>query len=110
MKKTVKNSTYGQGAIGYEKVGKYEYWTLQYYDNSGKKLKKRFPYTKQGEENAKKFQKEVSRKKSDGVLVSCKHTVASWCEEYIQTYKINSLRDSSLAILLSTFNALRNLD
>lgn len=104
MKKTVKNSTYGQGTIGCEKVGKYEYWTFQFYDNSGKKQKKRFPHTREGLKNAKEFQKEVSRKKTDGVLVSCNHTVSSWIEEYIQTYKINSLRDSSLSILLLTFN------
>ena len=95
---------YGEGTIGREKVGKYEYYTLQYYDNSGKKQKKRFPYTKEGMKNAKKFQKEVSKKKADGVLVSTTHTVASWCEEYIQTYKVNGLRDSSLLILVQTFN------
>ena len=95
---------YGEGSIAYEKVGKYEYYALQYFDNMGKRQKKRFPYTKEGMKNAKKFQKEISKKKSDGVLVSTTHTVASWCEEYIQTYKVNGLRDSSLLILIQTFN------
>ena len=97
---------YGEGSLKEEKVGKYTYYCLQFYDNSGKKQKKRFPHTREGLKNAKEFQKEVSRKKTDGVLVSCNHTVAGWCEKYIQTYKIetNSLRDSSLSILLLTFS------
>ena len=95
---------YGEGSLKEEKVGGYKYWTLRYSDNTGKRMKKRFPYTRQGERDAKKFQNEIFKKKSDGLLVTCTHTVALWCEEYIQTYKINSLRDSSLAILLSTFN------
>lgn len=59
----VKNSNYGNGTIGYEKVGKYEYYALQYFDNAGKRHKKRFPHTKEGEKEAKNFQKEISRKK-----------------------------------------------
>ena len=95
---------YGEGTITYEKVGKYEYYALQYFDNTGKRQKKRFPYTKEGMKNAKKFQKEVGKKKADGVLVTTTHTVASWLEEYIQTYKINSLRKNSLLLLTQTYN------
>lgn len=94
---------YGDGTIGYEKIGRYGYYTLQYYDNTGKKQKKRFPYSKEGMKNAKKFQKEINKKKSDGVLVTTTYTVASWIEEYIQTYKTANLRDSSLLILVQTF-------
>ena len=97
-------SDYGNGSLKETKVGKYVYWTVRYYDNEGKQKWKRFPHTEQGKKEAKKFQKEVNKKKSDGVLVSCTHTVESWISEYIQTYKINSLRDSSLSILLLTFN------
>ena len=97
-------SDYGNGSLKETKVGKYVYWTVRYYDNEGKQKWKRFPHTEQGKREAKKFQKEVNKKKSDGVLVSCTHTVESWISEYIQTYKINSLRDSSLSILLLTFN------
>ncbi len=101
---TIKNSNYGDGTISREKVGAYDYYTLQYFDNAGKRQKKRFPYTKEGMKGAKKFQKEVNKKKADGVQISTTYTVASWCEKYIQTYKISSLRDSSLLIILQTFN------
>ncbi|MBQ7417761.1 MAG: site-specific integrase [Acidaminococcaceae bacterium] len=96
-------SDYGSGSLKETKVGSYVYWTVRYYDNNGIQKAKRFPHTEQGKRDAKKFQKEASKKKSDGVLVSTSHTVASWCEEYIQTYK-TSLRDSSLLILLQTFD------
>lgn len=96
---------YGDGTISYEKVGRrYEYWVYRYTDNAGKKLKKRFPHTKEGMKNAKKFQKETSKKKDDGVLVNTTYTVKSWIEKYIQTYKTSNLRDSSLLILIQTFN------
>ena len=94
---------YGQGTIGYEKVGKYEYYTLQYYDNNGKKQKKRFPYTKEGERNAKKYQKEVQKKKSNGTMITSTHTVATWTSEFINTYKIGSLKKSSLERILQSF-------
>lgn len=95
---------YGQGTIGYEKVGKYEYYTLQYYDNNGKKQKKRFPYTREGERNAKKYQKEVQKKKSEGTMVTSTHTVATWTSDFINTYKIGSLKKSSLERILQSFN------
>lgn len=94
---------YGQGTIGYEKIGKYEYYTLQYYDNNGKKQKKRFPYTKEGERNAKKYQKEVQKKKSNGTMITSTHTVATWTSEFINTYKIGSLKKSSLERILQSF-------
>lgn len=97
-------SSYGEGSIFHEKIGKYEYHSLQYFDNMGNRKTKRFPYTKEGLRNAKKFQKEISKKKSDGVLVATTHTVSSWIEEYIQTYKINSLRTNSLLVLTQTFS------
>ncbi len=95
---------YGQGTIGYEKIGKYEYYTLQYYDNNGKKQKKRFPYTREGERNAKKYQKEVQKKKSEGTMVTSTQTVATWTSELINTYKIGSLKKSSLERILQSFN------
>lgn len=95
---------YGEGSIFHEKIGKYEYHSLQYFDNMGNRKTKRFPYTKEGMRNAKKFQKEISKKKSDGVLVTTTHTVASWINEFIETYKINSLRTNSLLVLTQTFN------
>ena len=95
---------YGSGSLKETKVGKYEYWTVRYYDNDGKQKWKRFPHTEQGKRDAKKFQKEISRKKTDGVLVSSTHTVASWIDEYIQTFKINTLRDSSLERMSQTYS------
>ncbi len=93
---------YGNGSLKAENVGKYQYWTLQYYDNSGKKQKKRVPHTPEGLKNARMFQKEVCRKKSDGLLTTCNYTVADWLREYIDTYKANNLRDSSLLVLIQT--------
>ena len=93
---------YGEGSIKETKVGSYTYWTVRYYDNDGKQKAKRFPYNKQGLKDAKAFQKEVSRKKSDGLLTTCKYTVTDWLREYIDTFKANALRDSSLLILIQT--------
>lgn len=98
---------YGEGTITIEKVNGYQYYALQYFDNTGKRHKKRFPYTKEGMKSAKKFQKEISRKKSDGVLVTTTHTVSSWLEEYIKTYKSNPLRYNSLLVLSQTFNRIK---
>ena len=95
---------YGQGSLKETKIGSYQYWTVRFYDNAGKQQAKRFPHTEQGKREAKKFQKEVSKKKSDGVLTSTSYTVASWTENFIQTYKANSLRDNSLAILIQTYD------
>lgn len=97
-------SSYGEGSIFHEKIGKYEYHCVQYFDNMGKRKSKRFPYTKEGMKSAKTFLKEISKKKSDGVLVTTTHTVSSWIDEYIQTFKINSLRANSLSILVQTYN------
>lgn len=94
---------HGEGTIGYEKNGKYEYYCLQYYDGNGKKRKKRFPYTKQGERDAKKFQSEMFRKKADGIQISTTYTVASWIDQYIRTYKINTLRESSFNRIMQSY-------
>lgn len=95
-------SSYGEGSIFHEKIGKYEYYALQYFDNTGKRQKKRFPHSPEGLKNAKKYQKEVSRKKSDGLLTTCNYTVTDWLREYIDTFKANTLRDSSLMVLIQT--------
>ena len=99
-----KRADYGSGSLRKTKVGSYIYWTIRFYDNNGVQKAKRFPFTEQGKREAKKFQKEINKKKSDGVLITTTYTVASWIEEYIQTYKVNGLRDSSLLILVQTFN------
>ena len=99
----VKNSKYGNGTISYEKVGKYEYFSLQYFDGTGKRHKKRFPHTKEGEKEAKKFQKEISRKKDDGILVNTNYTLATWCSFYIKEFK-KDLKDSSLERMTQTFS------
>jgi len=95
-------TTYGNGSIVHEKNGNYQYYSLFYLDNFGKRKVKRFAYTKDGMKNAKKFQKEIGKKREDGVLVSTNHTVESWVSEYIHTYK-KSLRKNSLSILILTF-------
>ena len=95
---------HGDGTITQEQVGRYTYWVFRYSDDSGKKQKRRFPYTKEGMKNAKAFQKEIIKKKSDGIAVSTTYTVRSWIETFIQTYKASNLRDSSLLILIQTFN------
>ena len=96
-------SDYGNGSLKETKVGSYQYWTVRFYDNNGVQKAKRFPHTEQGKREAKKFQKEVSKKKSDGVLVSTSYTVASWTEYFIQNYK-KDLRKNSLSILIQTYN------
>ena len=95
---------YGDGSLKETKIGSYRYWTVRFYDNEGKQKAKRFPYTDEGKRQAKKFQNEIHNKKKSGVLVSCTHTVQSWTREYIDTYKINSLKDSSLERLIQTYN------
>lgn len=55
-------SDYGNGSLKETKVGSYQYWTVRFYDNNGVQKAKRFPHTEQGKREAKKFQKEVSKR------------------------------------------------
>ncbi len=87
---------HGNGTLTVTKVGKYTYWTVRYYDNTGARKTKRFPHTEEGKRNAKKFHASIKMKKAKGELVSTKWTVAGWCEKFITTYKLNCLRKSSL--------------
>ena len=93
---------YGAGTITYEKVGLYEYYALQYVDNTGKRRKKRFPHTKEGLRSAKQFQKEVNKKKATGSLVTTTKTLSVWLQEFLTTYKVNTLKISSLERLDQT--------
>ncbi len=97
-------SSYGKGSIKETKVGKYTYYTARYYDNCGKQQAKRFPFTKAGAAEAKRFLKEISQNKENGVKVVCTYTVSSWIETFIQSYKLNKLRDSSLERMLQSYD------
>lgn len=94
---------YGAGSVKEVRVGRYLYYAARYYDDAGKQKAKRFPHTKQGEAEAKRFLKEVCRKKDAGVKTCCNWTVAGWVEYYIRVYKANSLRDSSLERLIQSY-------
>lgn len=78
---------YGDGYVYKEKVGKYQYFTCEYYDGTGKSHKKRFPATKDGEKLAKDFARSVRRQKEDGLLLSTSSlSVGEWIVEFMQTY------------------------
>lgn len=92
------------GTVIEETVGKYQYWKVSFYDNAGKQKRKRFPHTKQGERDAKKYLAEITKKKANGTLLSTNKTVISWLEEYIQTYKVSGLRSSSLERIMQCYD------
>ncbi len=78
---------YGDYSIFKEKVGKYSYTTVKYYDGSGKARRKRFPDTKAGEKSAKVFAKEVRKQKDNGSLVAETDTsLGEWIIEFTETY------------------------
>ena len=81
----------------------YEYWSVRYTDNSGKRQRKLFPPTQQGEREARKFHKEMTAKRTKGELISSTKTVADWVSDFIETYKTENLRERSLIRLIQTY-------
>ncbi len=78
---------YGDFSIFKEKYGKYSYITVKYYDGSGKGYRKRFPDTKAGEREAKRYAKEIRAQKNAGqLIVSTELLLGKWIIEYIETY------------------------
>ena len=78
---------YGDFSIFKEKHGKYSYITVKYYYGSGKGYRKRFPDTKAGEREAKRYAKEIRAQKSAGqLIVSTELLLGKWIIEYIETY------------------------
>lgn len=96
------------GTVKEETVGKYQYWRVSYYDNSGKQKRKRFPHTRQGEREAKRYLAEITKKKVNGTLITTNRTVIHWLEEYIQTYKAGSLRSSSLERIMQCYDIIED--
>ena len=78
---------YGDFSIFKEKIGKYSYTTVKYYDGTGKARRKRFPDSKAGEAAAKEFGRAIRNKKDNGMLLPLSElTVGHWIIEYIETY------------------------
>lgn len=94
---------HGDGTLTVTKVGNYEYWTVRYYDNSGNRKTKRFPHTEDGKRAAKKFHNSIKAKKTKGELITTTRTVAAWCEEFIATYKMETLRKNSIERLRESY-------
>ena len=78
---------YGDCSIFKEKVGKYSYTTVKYYDGFGRERRKRFPDTKDGEKEAKNFVRSIRVQKETGQLVATSNmSVGQWIIEYMKTY------------------------
>lgn len=82
----------------------YEYWQCRYYDNAGKQKRKLFPPTQEGQREAKAFQKAMTKLKGNGELLNSTQTVSSWLDEYITTFKKNTLRKSSLERIIQSYD------
>lgn len=81
---------YGDGII-YEEKSRNK-WIYQYYDNHGKRHKKRF----NTEQEARRFKHESLVAKDAGLLIKTTETVMSWVIDWLVTYKKPKLRPSSL--------------
>ncbi|MBQ9634648.1 MAG: hypothetical protein IJV12_00335, partial [Acidaminococcaceae bacterium] len=77
---------YGDCSIFKEKIGKYSYTTVKYYEN-GRARRKRFPNSKEGEKEAKNFVKYVRAQKESGMLVPMSNmSVGQWIIEFMKVY------------------------
>ena len=78
---------YGDCSIFREKINKYHYITVKFYDGNGKSHRKRFPDSKPGEAAAKTFLRAVRAKKESGtLLVPANVSLGQWIIEYIESY------------------------
>ena len=78
---------YGDCSLFKERIGKYSYTTVKYYDGFGRERRKRFPDTKSGEKEAKNFLRQVRNQKEAGTAVGpCNMSVGQWIVEFMKTY------------------------
>lgn len=78
---------YGDFSIFKEKVGKYSYTTVKYYDGFGRPKRKRFPDTKAGEKEARVFARAIRSQKETGQLVAQSNlSVGEWVVEFMKVY------------------------
>ena len=78
---------YGDCSLFKERIGKYSYTTVKYYDGFGKSRRKRFPDTKDGEKDAKAFVRTIRLQKETGQLVATSNlSVGQWIIEYMKVY------------------------
>ena len=78
---------YGDCSLFKERVGKYSYTTVKYYDGFGRERRKRFPDTKPGEKEAKNFLRQVRNQKEIGQLVASSNlSVGEWIIEFMSVY------------------------
>ena len=103
--------SYGDGTIGHVKIGKYDYYCVRFYLD-GKQKAKRFPFSQAGERAAKRFQREIQRKRITGeieqpqqpatqITTQTSYTVASWLDSFIE--KKSNLRDSSKERMIQSY-------
>lgn len=80
---------YGDGSIIFEK-GRNKY-CYDYFDNNGKRHRKRFD----SEKEAKAFKKEIRTERDKGNLTTSKLTIGTWVLEFLETYQKSRLRTTS---------------
>lgn len=80
---------YGDGSIIFEK-GRNKY-CYDYFDNNGKRHRKRFD----SEKEAKAFKKEMRTERDKGNLTASKVTTGAWVLEFLETYQKPRLRTTS---------------
>jgi integrase len=82
---------YGDGTIWYD--SKRKKYCYDYYDNDGKRHRKRFATEKE----AKEFKKEIRAERDRGNLTATTITIGEWVIEFLETYQKPHLRSSSFA-------------
>lgn len=85
---------FGDGSIYQDK--KRGTWIYQYFDNAGKRRRKRFNTQKE----AKEFKRQARSDRDNNILVTSNETVMSWIVKWLNTYKKPKLRQSSLVRML----------
>lgn len=78
---------YGDCSLFKERIGKYSYTTVKYYDGFGRERRKRFPDTKAGEKEAKTFIRIIRTQKETGqMVVTSNMSVGQWIVEFMKVY------------------------
>lgn len=78
---------HGQGSFFDEYINGKKYYSYKWTDSTGKRLRKRFPHSAEGEKERELFAKEIIAKMTAGIQTTCTETFGEWLLTYIKNYR-----------------------
>lgn len=87
MNRKFEPTAYGHGSFFDETIDGRKYYSYKWSDSTGKRFRKRFPYSAEGEKERELFAKEIIAKMTAGIQTTCTETFGEWLLTYIKNYR-----------------------